>query len=62
MYTVVDSSFFNLQFDNVHFIKLRQCTKNICGICGNNNGNMIDDIVDPNIYLANRKKAGCLAN
>jgi hypothetical protein len=57
---VVDSSAFNLQYDGIHFIKVRQCSQNVSGICGNNNDNPFDDAINPNRYLVNNYRRGCV--
>ncbi len=61
-YIVIDTEFFNLQYDSIHFIKLRQCNKDVCGICGNNNGDPLDDVVNPKKFLFNNNKKGCAIN
>ena len=36
---------FLIQFDG-NYLKFYQCTLQVCGICGNQNGNKVDDVDD----------------
>ena len=51
---VFDAPEFLLNYDGIHFIKIRQCGPNICGICGNNNDNPFDDGFNPEIFRFRR--------
>jgi hypothetical protein len=57
---VFDSVAFNVQYDGVHFIKVRQCARRVSGVCGNNNDNPYDDAVNVAKYLVNDYNRGCI--
>lgn len=49
---VIDSKNFNVQYDGVQFLKVRECGHKVCGICGNHNSNPDDDEVNFDNFLA----------
>lgn len=61
-YIVFETNFFKIYFDGDQMMKLYQCNDIICGICGNNNGNPLDDFINRSRYILHIPERGCSFN
>mgnify|MGYP001811172940 CR=1 FL=1 len=60
-YTILETKYFMVSFDGKQFLKFKQCSLEVCGLCGNENENANDDY-DFDDYVVNDPERGCLAD
>ena len=59
-YTVLETKYFMVFFDGKQFLKFRQCSLEVCGLCGNDNENVNDDY-DFDDFTVNDPERGCFS-
>ncbi|CAF0928390.1 unnamed protein product, partial [Brachionus calyciflorus] len=58
-YLIFSTKYFTLHFDGDELLKFHECSKAICGICGNSNGIESDDYYALNRYIVRNGDARC---